>query len=394
MRFLSITSLLALTPLMLAGCGGVEAAAGSATADAAGEGGSAGQPQGGSAGQSQGGSAGDVGSAGGAASGAVAVPIVAPKEQWTWIPFDDAFCANGSSTGIGANITDKSSKVVIYMMAGGACWDNFTCYGIKAAVNIENGYGEAQFASDSKAYLNGSLFDRNNGDNPLKDASYFFVPYCTGDVHAGDNASAVYDDRSTMHVGFRNMTAYLKRIVATFPNAERVVLSGSSAGGFGAGFNWWQTQQAFGHVRVDMIDDSGPPLPSPYLSEALEGQWRAAWNLNATLPEGCAECQTDLSAIFGFYAANLPKNRASLLSYTHDDVIATYLDSSQEEIAKGLGVLAGKLDGYANTRYYYVDGSSHGLLGNPGGVKQNGVVLLSWIAQQLRDDPNWKSVKP
>lgn len=387
MRYYRFFSLFAWVPTMvLAACGG-----GADTGGTAG-GGQGGAGDGGSGG-SEGGSATTSATTTGTGGGPAAQPIDAPKEQWTWVPFDDAFCANGTTTGIGVNLTDKSSKVVIYLMGGGACWDNLTCYVLKTAVNIDTGYGEAQFASDAKS-LNGSLFDRSDPKNPLGDASYFFVPYCTGDVHGGDNPDADYNGTKTLHVGFKNMQAYLKRIVATIPNAERVVLSGSSAGGFGAGFNWWQAQKAFGDARVDLIDDSGPPLPSPYLSESLEGQWRAAWNLNATLPEGCTECQTDLSAIFGFYSQSLPKNRAALLSYTHDQVISAYFQISQDEVAEGLGVLGGKIDTYDNARYFYVDGNSHVLLGDPAGVSQNGVVLRDWLTQMLNDDPAWASVKP
>lgn len=326
-------------------------------------------------------------------TGPAAEPIKTPLEQWTWVPFEDAFCANGTPTGIGANITDKSSKIFIYLMGGGACWDNLTCHVAKTAANIDSGYAQEQFDKDAIS-LNGSLFDRGDAGNPLKDASYFFVPYCTGDVHAGDNPDAVYGGTPTKHVGHRNMQAYLKRIVATFPNAERVILSGSSAGGFGAGFNWWAAQQAFGEVRVDLIDDSGPPLPAPYLSDSLEGQWRAAWNLNSTLPEACVECQDELSAIFGFYASALPKNRGALLSYTKDQVIATYFGIPQEKVAEGLGVLGAELDGYANTRYFYVEGNSHVLFGDLGGISQNGVTAKAWVGQMLADDPGWANVKP
>ncbi len=391
MRSSSLLSLFSLAPLLLVACGG--------GAENSGNGGGPGGGAGGAGGGAGGGGATTTATGTTASGGATTTstppgqPITTPKEQWSWVPFDNAFCANGSTTGIGANITDKSSKVVIYLMGGGACWNDLTCYGVKTAVNIESGYGEAQFESDAKN-LNGSLFDRTDPDNPLKDASYFFVPYCTGDVHAGDNPDAVYGGKPTKHVGFANMKAFLSRIVATFPGAERVLLSGSSAGGFGAGFNWWQTQQAFGGVRVDLLDDSGPPLPSPYLSQSLEGQWRAAWNLNATLPEGCAECQTDLSAIFGFYAEKLPKNRAALLSYTHDQVIASYYQIPQSQVAEGLAALATELDTYENTRYYYVDGNSHVLLGDPAGVSQNGVVLKTWITQMVTDDSAWKNVKP
>ncbi len=388
MRLSRLASLVSLAPLVLVACGGGAGTSGSGGGADGGEGGAAGSTGG------SGGAATTTGTTTGTTTATKpADPIATPKEQWTWVPFDDAFCANGTTTGIGANLSDKSSKVVIYLMGGGACWNDLTCYGVKTAVNIESGYGEAQFDSDANG-LNGSLFDRSNPDNPLKDASYFFVPYCTGDIHGGNNPDAVYGGKPTKHVGFANMTAFLARIVATFPASDRVLLSGSSAGGFGAGLNWWQTQQAFGAVRVDLLDDSGPPLPSPYLSQSLEGQWRAAWNLNATLPEGCAECQTDLSAIFGFYSQNLPKNRAALLSYTHDQVIASYFGISQDKVAEGLGALAGKLDGYPNTRYYYVDGNSHVLLGDPAAISQSGVGLQPWITQMLNDDPAWKSVKP
>jgi hypothetical protein len=392
MRLSSLASLFSLAPLLLAACGGGAESSGSTGGSATGGAGGAAGGSGGS-GAANGTTSTSTGTTTGTTTTIPAEPIATPKEQWTWVPFDNAFCANGTTTGIGANLTDKSSKVVIYLMGGGACWNELTCYTVKTAANIDSGYGQAQFDGDAKN-LNGSLFDRTDPNNPLKDASYFFVPYCTGDVHAGDNPDAVYGGKPTKHVGFANMAAYLARIVATFPASERVLLSGSSAGGFGAGLNWWQAQQAFGGVRVDLLDDSGPPLPSPYLSQSLEGQWRAAWNLNATLPEGCAGCQTDLSAIFGFYAQNLPKNRAALLSYTNDQVIASYFMISQAKVAEGLGVLATQLDGYANTRYYYVSGNSHVLLGDPASVSQNGVGLQPWITQMLSDDPAWKSVKP
>lgn len=349
---------------------------------------------GGTGGAGTGGSGVGVGGSGSGTGGSVPQgdPITAPKETWTWVPFDDAFCADGSTTGIGVNLTDKSKDVVIFMMGGGACWDYLTCYLAQTAVNL-NGYDGAKFDNDAKNTLSGSLFDRNDATNPTKDFNYVFVPYCTGDVHAGD-AEQTYNGKVTKHVGFANMTAYLKRIVPTFPGASRVILSGSSAGGFGAGMNWWRTQDAFGKVRVDMIDDSGAALPDPYLPAARENTWRSAWNLNAALPPDCAECKTSLAALITYYANTFTTQRAALLTYTQDNVISQFYGISTAKFEEGLKLFTPQLEGKAGFRYFYVTGSNHVLLGDPSLTSKTGITLKDWLGKMINDDPTWASENP
>jgi hypothetical protein len=320
-------------------------------------------------------------------------PIVAPARTWTWVPFDDAFCANGSTTGIGVNPADAGARVFIFLMGGGACWDELTCYTLKTASFIESGYGKPQFDRDAAGLLTGSFFDRSDSTNPFRNDSFVFVPYCTGDVHAGSKPDAQYGTHVTRHVGFQNMTAFLRRLVPTFSGATRVILSGSSAGGYGALTNWWQTQQAFGALRVDLIDDSGPPLPAPYLSATLEQTWRTAWNLAAATPAGCTACADDLDAILGFYGTNLVGHRAALLSYTQDGVIGAFFLLPGPQVEAGLGVLADTLAPYDVWRYFYVTGSSHTMLGTPD-LAQNGVTVRTFLTQMLSDDPAWTSVEP
>ena len=43
--------------------------------------------------------------------------IETPAREWTFVPFDDAFCADGTTTGIGVN---PGGRLVIYLMGGGA----------------------------------------------------------------------------------------------------------------------------------------------------------------------------------------------------------------------------------------------------------------------------------
>jgi hypothetical protein len=320
-------------------------------------------------------------------------PIVAPARTWTWVPFSNAFCANGTTTGIGVNPGDVGGRLLIFMNGGGACWDELTCYTIQTASYIDSGYGAGQFASDAATLLSGSLFDRTDSANPFRNDSFVFVPYCTGDVHAGSNPNAVWGPHPTRHVGFQNMAAYLVRLVPTFSGASRVILSGSSAGGFGALTNWWQTQQAFGALRVDLLDDSGPPLPAPYLTESLEQTWRNAWNLAAATPTGCTQCATDLDAVIPFYGTAMAGHRAALLSYTQDSVIGLFFQLPGDQVEAGLAALAAEMAPHDIWRHFYVAGATHTILGAPDTLS-DGVSLRTFITQMVTDDPSWASVEP
>jgi hypothetical protein len=227
--------------------------------------------------------------------------ITAPSETWTWVPFASAICANDSPTGIGVNLTSRSSRVLIYLEGGGGCWDAGSCADQNLVQNANlNGFDETTFrqflitgASQynppiAANYGGTGLWNRADINNPFKDYNYVYVPYCTADFHSGNSPRSPITGRS--HVGAANYTAFLDRLVPTFAAAEKVVLSGSSAGGFGANWNYQRTRAAFGSVPVVLLDQSGPPLPfknsdgKVLLPQALQDKWAAAWNLDATKP--------------------------------------------------------------------------------------------------------------
>jgi hypothetical protein len=336
---------------------------------------------------------------GGGNAAAPTGPIVAPAGQWTWIPFPDAFCANGSTTGIGVNLGAAGARPLIYLEGGGACWSEETCYTEMTAANFTSGYTAASFATDSGSAgalaTAGGFFDRQSADNPFKDYSYVYVPYCTGDVHAGSNV-VEYGAHTAMHVGFRNFTAYLARLVPTFSAADRVILAGSSAGGYGALFNWWQTQQAFGSQRVDLIDDSGTLMPPDVESQGtgFEALERVQWNLAATLPAGCATCGADLSSIFGFYGTAFPDSRGALLSYTQDSVIPIFYGLTTAQFTAGLDELVSvQVTPTANLRPFLADAAGHELWPHPTLISA-GVTVQQWFGQMVTDDPSWVAVQP
>ena len=316
----------------------------------------------------------------------------APEKTWTFVPFADAACDDSSTTGVGISLSTSSNGVLIFLNGGGACWDEVTCLDLNGAVH--GPFGATQFNGTVGALNASWIFNRADATNPFKDYSFVFVPYCTGDWHAGNNI-VQYRGRPYRHTGFANMSAFLNRIVPTFPAAGPVFLAGTSAGGYGAAFNWWQTQQRFGSTRVHMIDDSGPFMPpdTVYPDVAAEQARRLNWNLDATLPAGCLGCASSLDKIFNFYTKAFPNNRAALVSHTEDLTVAGYYGITPGLFTTGLlELVTAQIRPNPKFRSFLISGSGHSSLKNsPQSAASGGVGLSTFITQMVNDDPAWAS---
>jgi len=364
-----------------ASSGGTGGSVGGSSATGAGGSGAAG-------GASSGGSGGD-----GGAGGQLGAPIDAPNQQWTWVDFPDAKCANGAPTGIGINLSDVSPNALIYLQGGGACWDEGTCYTAPAAINITTGFGSADLAP-AHAGLDATVFDRADVANPFRDWSFVFVPYCTGDMHAGTRI-ATYGANETHHVGYDNMGEYLHRLVPTFAGAGHVVLTGSSAGGYGAGFNYHRAALAFDPVRVDLIDDGAPFISEPIANAAREAAWRSAWGLDDIMPNGCATCATKFYGLMLHGIEQNPNSRAALLSHNQDGIIGLYFALDAVAMAWGHVQLAGEVyNPNPHANWFVLDGTAHTMLGDWSVFSVAGIGLKEWIGQMVSDDPAWSSVGP
>jgi hypothetical protein len=276
----------------------------------------------------------DASDAGDASAVAISIPANAPYDTWTWIPVAGAVCADGSMTGMGVNPHQGSTTLTVYFEGGGACWNDETCQGFVGnggtplASNL-NGYNNTEFA-DGGTVSSYGIFQRSS--NPLANENFVYIPYCTGDIHAGSN-DATYNnlnDAGTFvihHQGFTNAGLDLDVIKATFPSLSRLVVTGSSAGGYGSFFNYERFHQAYPGVQSYLIDDSGPPLPIGAEYSAQD----AKWHHFANLPADCPACTpADGGAFYNVYpylTAQDPNFRGSLLETDHDEVISAFFES-------------------------------------------------------------------
>jgi hypothetical protein len=321
-----------------------------------------------------------------------AAPIVAPDETWTWVPIDGTQCADGSPVGLGISPSHKTKNLVIFLQGGGACWDESSC-GLGLAANV-HGYNELSFAIDVAISSSGTPLDRTIATNPLKDDSFVFIPYCTGDIHGGHNV-ATYGGMPFHHVGFDNVSFDMARVAATFPEVERVIVAGISAGGFGAAYNFGRIREMFPSAKAFLVDDSGPPLPPPFAKDEVMTKWKNAWHLDETLPPDCADCRTRIDAIFDHYAAKYPDAKVALLSYRQDPIISLFYQVRILEYASALDALVRPdFVPHPGFHYFFADGLSHVTLIAYKSLAVGNVTLAGWLDAMLTDSPAWVDVHP
>ncbi len=335
----------------------------------------------------------------------VGLPFGAVDKQWSFVPVAGTECMDFSATGMGVNLVEGSGNLLIYMEGGGACFNAFTCNGVAH----QNGYIARDLDVTVAQVGDRGVFNRNDADNPFADWNVIFIPYCTGDIFAGSNPSG---SGGKNQVGYRNMGAYTTMLVEAFAGRlNRVVLSGSSAGGFGALYNFDRVQRAFGDVPVTLLDDSGPPMSSTYMTPCLQDQVRSVWGMDDTLPADCTECTTangGLGNLPVYLANKYPERNFGIISSTTDGVIRLFYGFGypscanptipMPEVPFSAGVAELRdvtLAPFDNANVYTIDSGLHvWLLETPLSVTvSGGVNLTEWIVRLLGDG-NFDNVAP
>ena len=299
-------------------------------------------------------------------NGATALTPPAPAE-WNWYPIEGAICRDGSPAGLFVRFT-SSDKLFIYVEGGGACTNlgfcNFNPPNVNSAISgagetvLGSALGVVAARQQPGVFEGGVLrgiFDTANGANPFKDWNGVYIPYCTGDVHAGTRSNATVPGvtATQQFVGYHNMQKFVGHIVPTFQSkVNRVILVGVSAGSFGAALNFSMVQDAFGAVRVDALLDSGLPFSDQYMPVCMQKRWRETWGLDAMLPPDCEECrQPDgggLIEFADFLIKKHPNATIATISSIEDEVIRLFFsmglkDCSTFDTADPVGITVGQV---------------------------------------------------
>lgn len=255
----------------------------------------------------------------------------------------------------------KEKKLLVYFDGGGACWDSNTC--VTGQLTPLSAYTpEAPKTLDKQG-----LFDTSNRSNPYRNWSMAVIPYCTGDVHWGSKDQDYTDFTGAVtgvpggtvtihHRGFDNflyvrdwlMHRYAGKpvfdsVLFKRPHHERerntvkkLLVTGSSAGGYGAIFAYPHLKRAFPKAEAYMLGDGSSGVVSEaLLQQALrqpDEHWGAEKNLVTDIPgmDGIFNLPTELFSQ-GFYSAladYYPQDRFSQYTTIFDFIQALFYNIS------------------------------------------------------------------
>lgn len=181
----------------------------------------------------------------------------------------------------------KSKNLVVYFEGGGACWDNFSCSfpdypGLPAQVPQ---FYAPQVPPERPSSLDG-IFNARHPANPVRDWSFVYIPYCTGDVHNGSADRSYYNAGHPVlplpssfpihHGGFDNFMVVLDWMRKNVDKPEQILVAGSSAGGYGASTNFPWVKKVFPKAKMAVLADAAQGVLSPAFDTANPG--RNSWN--------------------------------------------------------------------------------------------------------------------
>ncbi len=284
-------------------------------------------------------------------------------EGWHFESVDGMMCGGGDATGIGVNPGSNAEQLVVLMAGGGGCWDTASCFVFETAANLETAWGATHLANEVVALDASGMLDRTDLDNPYRNATYVYVPYCTGDFHSGD-AIQYYDafnpNRATHHAGASNLSAMLDHVSAHQPDVADLWLLGISAGGYGAQIQAHQYRDTWPAADFRLFADGSPMIqPNEYRWPA----WQQSWNIQ--LPPDCTDCAQSFPAILQAQSTALPDVNFALATFTEDNVVTLFF-------AQPLGGLNTAQTGLINTQYgtdqlsvFRATGTEHVMMSNP-----------------------------
>lgn len=299
---------------------------------------------------------------------------------WQKVEPPGAVCGNGSQYKFFVRQTG-SPNVLFFFEGGGACWDYDTCSGRAGVLGAANPNGitddymqqfTAQYVSPIVNGADPGLPFRSRTDLPTKDWNIVYLPYCTGDVHVGNNVKTYADPTGAQpplswhHNGYNNTMAAVNHAHALFPNVQKLLVTGFSAGGTATSAAYYFVRQGMNPQKGYFLNDSGPIYPAASAtsnSKPLHNTIRQSWALDSVFSQLPSTFNpNDMGTINGMVAQAFPTDQLAYTAYTRDYNYSRfsyerfYSPNDQEAVLarwkQDQDALVNQLKNYSNFSYF------------------------------------------
>ena len=309
----------------------------------------------------------------------------ATPTDWQKIsPTANTTCSDGSPYSFFVRQGDPN-KLLVYFQGGGACWFRQNCdpqmspsYSIQVG-NIDR--------------ANFGIFNLDNPDNPFKDHTTVFAPYCTADVHMGAS-DTVYPpveegqtDLVIRHQGRANVEAVLQWTYEHVPSPQSIFVTGSSAGAIPSPLYTALIADHYVNARIAQLGDGAGGYRRTNNDSRPDEQWGTFDFI--TQEQGFANLRPETMTYESLYIA---------AAQAHPDITFAEYDAAEDAVQKRFLSMSGQKDvalqqaieaNHADIRRevgnfssYIAGGDSHTILGRPEfyTLASNGMAIRDWVA--------------
>ena len=328
----------------------------------------------------------------------VAMAASPAAAQWRAIePGGDTVCADGSPYRFFVYPGDPA-RLLVEFEGGGACWSAETCAMEIYTRRVASDPGQA-----AQLGLLVGIYDRANAENPFREWTHVYIPYCTGDLHWGNAARAYEGAAGTaviQHKGAANAAAALRWTFDNVQAPSRVAVAGCSAGGYGA-ILWTPAvlDRYPGASVVELGDSAAGVVPPGFFSTVL-----ASWDVSAAWPKGIPSLaletldpeRVSLADLYSGIAGHYPLgtfaeyNTAADATQTYFYGLARGETATADEWSAQMRASVLAIEG-ANPNFgsYTAPGAQHCIINNPAFYTTivNGVRVVDWVNRLLAGRP-------
>ena len=318
-------------------------------------------------------------------------------------------------------------RLLIGLDGGGACWNAGTCIG--SPLTGDSTYTVSLDETPARIAAAEGIFNADNPENPFRNFTKIFVPYCSADVHWGSKDTTYVlnlGPENTLpwtihHRGMDNFLAVLdwlqkqgrKRYRVKLDRVREVTITGASAGGYGAALAFTYVAELTPRARYNLICDSAiGVLNQDFYTTAiydLAFPGSESWGVQRNLPSWVPNFDEALLAQgVAFPNGFMPSVIATVARYKPDANLASLtsnLDFVQiffyglmkgvvppDEATAGewylsMAQITAATATLPNYRYFIDDGTFHTFIGSNEqfyNVGANGISVADWVRAMIK----------